>query len=100
MFTIPPEEEEKVELFIPRLESCREEVENVKELKQTRDNGRVREALQQLYQRTKRGENLIPPMIEAVKVYATIGEIFGAMREAVGVGYDPYELIPSPFKFD
>ena len=40
----------------------------------------------------------MPSVIEAVKAFATTGEIMGTIREAFGYHYDPMEVIESPFK--
>ena len=45
----------------------------------------------------KQGENLLPHIIEAVKAYATTGEVLGTVRMAFGYGYDPFEVLEHPF---
>ena len=40
----------------------------------------------------------MPEIIDAVKAYATLGEIVGTMREAYGYSYDPLKVIENPFK--
>jgi len=44
--------------------------------------------------------NLMPSIIEAVKAYATAGEIIGIIRQARGLHYDTFNMIECPFKFD
>ena len=44
-----------------------------------------------------RDENLMRPILDAVKAYATMGEIMGTIRSAYGFHYDPLEEIESPF---
>ena len=44
--------------------------------------GRVEEA-------AKREENLMPPFIEAVKCYATLGEVVGALKGVYGEYTEP-----------
>jgi methylmalonyl-CoA mutase N-terminal domain/subunit len=76
----------------------KEVVARVKRLKETRDNKKVKEALDRLQVKAKeRKANLIPLMIEAAKAYATQGEIMGTIRQAYGLGYDPFGDIESPF---
>lgn len=67
--------------------------------KQTRDLPLVARTLGQLYADAQRGErfNLMPSIIEAVKAYATAGEVFGVIRKARGLAYDPFGLIDCPF---
>ena len=71
----------------------------VKRLKATRDNGKVRDALDNLRSEAQEGEevNLIPAIIKAAKTYATGGEIMGTIRQAFGLRYDPFGEIESPF---
>ena len=42
----------------------------------------------------------MPSIIEAVKAYATAGEIMGVIRKARGLSYDPLEMIDCPFDFE
>jgi methylmalonyl-CoA mutase N-terminal domain/subunit len=62
-------------------------------LKKRRDNDRVARALEAL-RRTARSskpeDNLIPPILDAVRSYATIGEMCDALREVWG----EYEEVP------
>lgn len=73
-------------------------VAQLKELKQRRDNDKVRKALEKIQaqaEQSKRGDNinLIPAIIEAVRVYATLGEICGIMRQGYGYTYDVFDGI-------
>ncbi|HDH96472.1 MAG TPA: methylmalonyl-CoA mutase, partial [Proteobacteria bacterium] len=47
----------------------------LKRLRDRRDNAKVRDALAKLEAACASGDNIMPPMIEAVKAYATIGEV-------------------------
>ena len=58
--------------------------QRLKELKQKRDNQRVKESIEKLKETAKTGGNLMYPIIEAVKSYATVGEISDALREVFG----------------
>jgi methylmalonyl-CoA mutase N-terminal domain/subunit len=53
-------------------------------LKEERDNRKVEEALQELRQVTEGGGNVMPAVIKAVKVYATIGEISKVWKSIFG----------------
>ena len=70
------------------------------ELKATRNHLLVKQTLARLKEVAgqKDGPNMMPYVIEAVKAYATTGEIFGTVREAMGYPYDPLHAIESPFK--
>lgn len=98
-FMIPPEEDIEGEVHTISGEAARTQVEGLKELRKTRDNNKVKEALLRLRKIAERksGENLLPSIIDAVKAYATIGEINGTIREAFGYHYDTMGVLNSPF---
>ncbi len=56
-------------------------------LKDNRDSSRVGSALTAIREAARSGENLLPPMIQAVKSSATLGEISDVLREEWGT-YD------------
>ena len=99
---IPPEED----FEIPIKEVDREDSEKIarrmEEWKKTRNMGLIEESLFQLYKDAKKEDrfNLMPSIIEAVKVYATAGEVMGVIRKARGLSYDPFEIIDCPFSFE
>jgi methylmalonyl-CoA mutase N-terminal domain/subunit len=60
-------------------------VEAVKQLRKERDGTRVKQALENCRGALKGvGNNAIPSIIEAVKAYATVGEIGSVIREVYG----------------
>lgn len=56
----------------------------LKEVRATRDQRKVAETLQQLRRAAQSSENTMPHILEAVKAYATLGEICGVLREIFG----------------
>ncbi len=54
------------------------------ELKKSRDQGRVNKALKEIAEVAQGNGNLMPPILEAVKAYATIGEICDVLRGEFG----------------
>ncbi|MDE2059666.1 MAG: methylmalonyl-CoA mutase family protein [candidate division NC10 bacterium] len=66
----------------PRLEI--EQRAKVVRLRRNRDNGKVERILHVLGEVAKENENLLPPLIEAVETYATIGEICAVLRRVFG----------------
>ena len=40
----------------------------------------------------------MPAIIEAVKVYATAGEVMGTIRLARGLSYDHFDMIECPYE--
>lgn len=57
----------------------------MQELRASRNERRVESALQELEAALKRGENSIPTTLEAVKSYATTGEVVDVWRRVFGV---------------
>jgi len=54
------------------------------QLKKTRDHDAVARALDRMRAAARTSENLMPPIIEAVRAYATVGEMCDALREVWG----------------
>jgi methylmalonyl-CoA mutase N-terminal domain/subunit len=54
-------------------------------LKEERDPAPVRASLEGVRSAARTGENLLPPMIRAVKAHATLGEISDVLREEWGI---------------
>jgi len=77
--------------------STRQQIEDVKRLKQSRDARKVSEAIRRLRDDAAQGRNTIPAMIEATKAYATTAELLGTVRQVYGYSYDPMNVIESPF---
>jgi len=67
----------------PRLES--EQVARVREVREKRDQARCSNALSQLRKAAAGTDNLMPYILEAVRAYATEGEIMNAMVEVFGI---------------
>lgn len=60
------------------------QIARLEKMKATRDNEAVKAALEKLREAAKGTENLMPYLIDAVKTYATLGEICGVLREEFG----------------
>lgn len=60
------------------------QIARLEKMKAARDNEAVKAALEKLREAAKGTENLIPYLIDAVKTYATLGEICGVLREEFG----------------
>ena len=65
------------------------QIERLEQTKARRDNGSVVKALDNLKRAAERGENTMPATIEAVRAYATLGEICSALRDVYGVYEEP-----------
>lgn len=60
------------------------QIARLEKMKTARDNEAVKAALEKLREAAKGTENLMPYLIDAVKTYATLGEICGVLREEFG----------------
>lgn len=60
------------------------QIARLEKMKAARNNGAVKAALEKLREAAKGTENLMPYLIDAVKTYATLGEICGVLREEFG----------------
>jgi methylmalonyl-CoA mutase N-terminal domain/subunit len=58
--------------------------EKLRKVKEQRDNAKVRETLALLKTAARGTDNVVPPILEAVKAYASLGEISDALREIFG----------------
>ncbi len=67
----------------------REQIERLKALKQSRDNDAVKRALDGLRKAAEGEENMMPHIINVVKVYGTEQEICDVFREVFGTYRDP-----------
>ncbi len=59
--------------------------ERLAKLKRERDNGKVKQTLKRLEEVAQGKENTMPPIIECVEAYATLGEICDVLRSVFGV---------------
>jgi methylmalonyl-CoA mutase N-terminal domain/subunit len=66
----------------PKVE--KEQVANLQKMKETRNSRKVEETLGKLESSADKDENLMPTIIEAVKAYATLGEICSVLRKVYG----------------
>ncbi len=61
-----------------------DQIERLKKLKFERDDEKVKKSLADLKQGAEGSDNLLPFILEAVKTYATLGEICDVLREVFG----------------
>jgi methylmalonyl-CoA mutase N-terminal domain/subunit len=81
-----PQDQPIETLYIDEQAARRQCVE-LEELRRRRDSAAVSAALDRLRGAAEGDANLMTPIIDAVRVYATVGEICGLLREVFGV-YD------------
>lgn len=65
------------------------QIERVKMLKKTRDNQAVTNALTQVKEIASGSHNIMPVLIDAVRTYATVGEISDVLRDVFGEFREP-----------
>ncbi len=63
--------------------------DKLRQLKRSRNNRAVKARLENVLMAARRGDNLMPSIIDAVREYATLGEICDIFREVYGVYRDP-----------
>jgi methylmalonyl-CoA mutase N-terminal domain/subunit len=68
---------------------ARQQTERVQRLRETRDAGRHAAALAALQRAAAGTENLMPHILEAVRAYATLGEIVETLKAEFGVYEEP-----------
>ncbi len=84
-------EGERLEIPILKIDPNveKEQCERLARLRQRRDNDRVKRALADLKDACAGKDNVMYPILEAVRAYATLGEICGAMKEVFGTYSEP-----------
>jgi methylmalonyl-CoA mutase, N-terminal domain len=65
------------------------QIERLDQARAKRDNGAVSRVLNNLRKAAQAGDNTMPATIEAVREYATLGEICSALRDVYGVYEEP-----------
>jgi len=67
----------------------RKQIERLRKLRSERDNGKVGQTLDRVRTVARSSENIMPVIIDAVKSYATVGEISDALRQVFGEYREP-----------
>jgi len=81
-FTNVNEEPVEIHKINPEIEAIKRE--RLKELRSKRDNDKVKVALRRLEEAARGNENLMPFIVEAVRDYATIGEMSMTLERVYG----------------
>lgn len=79
---------------VPLLEFDQQEIERrqkerVRKVREMRNKQKWERALNELRKAAEKGENIMPYVLNAVKAYATLGEIMGTLKEVYGVYVEP-----------
>jgi methylmalonyl-CoA mutase N-terminal domain/subunit len=86
------EEQRQVELHPYRPEQAEASIRRTAQVKAGRDAGRVESSLERLRQDAAQGRNVMPATMEAVRAYATLGEMTAVLKQVFGVFREPVAL--------
>ena len=78
------EEEHEPETLEIGIEIEEKQIARLKKLKQERDNQKANKVLSSVRDAARSDQNIMPVLVEAVKAYATVGEISDALRDVFG----------------
>jgi len=81
---VDPDEQLDIEILKIEPQIELEQAARVRKLRETRDNIKVNECFDSLRNAARGTENLLPYILDAVRVYATEGEIVQVLREVFG----------------
>ena len=70
-------------------EGYKRQADRLAALRQERDNGRVGQSLDRLRIACQGTENTMPFILDAVRAYATLGEIVDVMKDEFGIYNEP-----------
>jgi len=86
------EEERKVELHPYSEEAAQRQRDRLSRVRRDRSNSAIEKALGKVSRAAESGENLMPSILEAVKVYATLGEITNLLKDVFGEFDEPVKF--------
>ncbi len=86
------DEDAKIEFHPFDPKGAQEQKKKLEQLKAERNDRDVRDALAELAKVAETNENIMPSIIRAVKVYATLGEMTNVFREVFGEFKEPVRL--------
>ena len=83
------EEDRPIKLLVIDDSVARHQVKKLEEVRERRDNGRVRQTLESLASAAATDANLMPYFLECVRAYATVGEMCDVLRKVFGTYEEP-----------
>lgn len=83
------DEQPQIDLFEVPETTAQRQIERLREVRANRDNDRVAQALAALTETARSDRNLMPPILEAVRAYATVGEICSTLASEFGEYAEP-----------
>jgi methylmalonyl-CoA mutase N-terminal domain/subunit len=88
-YVMPQDEKAKVKILRVDPEVQRRQIERLKRVRAERDNRAVKRALERLEEAARSRENTMPYILEAVKAYASVGEIMEVLKKVHGTYREP-----------
>jgi methylmalonyl-CoA mutase N-terminal domain/subunit len=83
------EEEPPVDILLIDEEVARRQCDRLKKLRAERNNALVEKNLSALKKAAEGADNLMPPLLDCIRSYATLGEMCDALREVFGEYQEP-----------
>ena len=78
------------DIFTVPEDTERKQIEDLRRTKSCRDQDKVRRALDAIERVARSEDNLIPPILDAVRLYASVGEICQALQNVFGEHREAY----------
>ncbi len=88
-YTIPREQDQRVPTLKIDPEVQRRQIERLRRVRRERDAQAVARALHKLAEAAQNKQNTMPYILEAVKAYASVGEIMGVLQRIHGAYREP-----------
>ena len=86
------EEEPQIDFHPFKDDVCKEQVTRLQTIRAERDEAEVKRAVSRVLTDAKSGRNVMPGIVDAVKAYATVGELTRCLVEAYGRYEEPVRL--------
>jgi methylmalonyl-CoA mutase, N-terminal domain len=83
------EDDHAVEMHPYETDKVAEQVDRLEQVRARRDGDAVDRALERLASDAAAGRNVMPALVEAVKTYASVGEMAGVLRDVYGEFQEP-----------
>ena len=86
---VEDEEPPDIEFHPYQEDDAGKQLEKLKRIRSERDNGAVEAALERVRSAAAAGENVMPAVMDAVEVYATVGEVCSTLEQIFGAFEEP-----------
>ncbi len=93
-YLVKEDKKREIEIFRHDEAAEQRQIDRLNKVKSMRDNAAVAKVLEKVREAARGNTNMVEPMLEAVELYATHGELCDAMRDVFGE-HDPNALTPT-----